>query len=102
MNLPFQPSAGSQTSKRMSESGVGLIEPVARQNAGSFAKSAPGPPNEGTGDLNAPAATASTPEIVVFGTASAARASQDFGAAADAAGGAALCGGSFRPHAASV
>ena len=36
MNLPFQPSAGSQTSKRMSESGVGLIEPITRQNAASL------------------------------------------------------------------
>jgi hypothetical protein len=35
-NLPFQPAAGSQISKRMSESAVGLMEPVRRQNAGSF------------------------------------------------------------------
>ena len=53
--------------------------------SGLFVKSAPGPPNAGTGDLNAPAATGSTPEIVVFGSASAASSSQDFGAAAFAA-----------------
>ena len=57
-NLPFQ-LVGSQTSKRMSESADGLIDPVTRQNSGSFVKSASNPGNGGTGDLKAPAATVS-------------------------------------------
>src|SRR4029078_7637133 len=81
MTLPFQPSAGSQTSKRISESGAGLIEPITRQKAGSFVKSAGGPPNEGAGDLTTPAATDSTREIVVLGSASAASSSHDFAVA---------------------
>ena len=36
-NLPFQPSAGSQTSIRISESGVGVSVAVTRQNAGRSA-----------------------------------------------------------------
>src|SRR6185295_19615046 len=60
-NLPFQSDAGIHTSKRMSESAVGRIVPVSRQNAGSRSY-APGgtggPPGAGPGGgLNAPGAT---------------------------------------------
>jgi hypothetical protein len=75
-----------------------LIEPVTRQNAGSFEKSGGGP-NAGASDLNAPAATLWTPAIVVFGKASEASCSHDFGVAAEAVCVAELFAGSLRPHA---
>jgi hypothetical protein len=80
-----------------------LIEPITRQKAGSFVKSAGGPPNEGAGDLKAPAATDSTPEIVVLGSASAASSSHDFAVATLAlAAGAELFADSGRLHAESA
>src|SRR5258706_9407729 len=83
-NLPFQFCAGSQISKRMSESADGLIEPVARQNSGSFVKSAPCPGNAGCGDRNAPAATVSTASVV-FGNATDASSAHERGGCADTA-----------------
>jgi hypothetical protein len=76
--LPFQ-LAGSQTSKRMSESAVGLIEPVTRQNSGSFVKSASNPGNGGVGDLKAPGATVSV-VMVALGSASRASSAHERGA----------------------
>src|SRR5437773_9276643 len=87
-NLPFQFCAGNQISKRMSESADGLIEPVARQNSGSFVKSAPCPGNAGCDDWNAPAATVSAVSVV-FGNATDASSAHERGvsdAAAVAAG----------------
>src|SRR5580658_4166188 len=68
-NFPFQPESGIQTSKRISESGVGWMVPATRQNAGSAAKFAGGPPGtppapEG---LKVPAGTSATSVIVVWG-----------------------------------
>ena len=68
----------------MSESADGLIEPVARQNSGSFVKSAPCPGNAGCGDWNAPAATVSAASVV-FGNASEASSAHECGVCADAA-----------------
>src|SRR3954465_3907263 len=68
-NFPFQLSRGSQTSNRMSDSGVGLIVPAIRQNGGRLfiAFGDPRPVNE-------PPVTACTAVMDVFGSAAFARA----------------------------
>ena len=53
-NFPFQPELGIHTSNLMSESAVGLITPVTRQNAGSSLNGAAEP----VAGVNAPCATA--------------------------------------------
>ena len=69
-NLPFQLEEGSQTSKRISESEEGFIDPAMRQKAGRLASGfAPG-------GVNSPAGRASAMVIVLFGSASEARLSQ--------------------------
>src|ERR1700692_1052029 len=69
-NLPFQLEEGSQTSKRMSESEEGFIDPAMRQKAGRLAIGlAPG-------GVNSPAGRDSAMVIVLFGSARAARVSQ--------------------------
>src|SRR6266581_3412215 len=69
-NLPFQPSVGIQTSKRMSESLVGLIEPATRQAVVTIA------------GLNVAAGTTVAVVIVVSGRRRPVRLSQDIGLAA--------------------
>ena len=65
--MPFQPSVGIQTSKRMSESLVGRIEPATRQAVVTIA------------GLNVPAGTTVAVVIVVSGRCRPARLSQDLG-----------------------
>src|SRR5215469_7528189 len=62
-NLPFQFSAGSQTSKLIADVGVGFSRPWTWQKAGSSsARALPRP----AGMANGPAATDLTSVIVVF------------------------------------
>src|SRR5262249_42446676 len=72
-NFPFQPLLGIHTSNLMSESEVGLMTPVTRQNSGRSLKGAAGPDVIG----KAPAAMACAEVIVVFESFSAASFSQD-------------------------
>src|SRR4030042_1028474 len=84
-SLPFQFSAGIQTSILISESGVGVSVAVTRQKAGAFLKTAspPGPPIIGmpTGGVNWPAATRDAEVIFPSGSSSDARVSQVAGGA---------------------
>src|SRR5439155_2401411 len=68
-NLPFQPSVGIHTSKRMSESLVGRIDPATRQAVVTIA------------GLKVPAGTTVAVVIVVSGRPRLAKLSQDVGAA---------------------
>src|SRR3954468_14717641 len=68
-NFPFQLSKGSQTSNRMSDSGVGLIVPATRQNGGRLLIVFVDP-----GTVNDPPVTAWTAVMDVFGGAPFARA----------------------------
>src|SRR5271157_6191065 len=81
-SLPFQFSAGIQTSILISESGVGARVAVTRQKAGAALKTAspPGPPIRGPppiGGVNAPAATRVADVIFPSGSASEATLSQE-------------------------
>src|SRR3954465_2800071 len=71
-NLPFQLSTGSQTSNRMSDSGVGLIVPATRQNGGRLFIAFVDP-----GTVNDPPVTAWTAVVDGFGRAAFARAVHD-------------------------
>src|SRR4051812_2109742 len=68
-NFPFQLSRGSQTSNRMSDSGVGLIVPATRQNGGRLFIAFVEP-----GGVNDPPVTVWTAVMDVFGNAPFARA----------------------------
>src|SRR4051794_26873914 len=68
-NLPFQLSRGSQTSNRMSDSGVGLIVPATRQKGGRLFIVFVDP-----GTVNDPPVTVWTAVMDVFGGAAFARA----------------------------
>src|SRR4051812_50177543 len=68
-NFPFQLSRGSQTSNRMSDSGVGLIVPATRQNGGRLFIAFVEP-----GTVNDPPVTAWAAVMDVFGGAAFARA----------------------------
>src|SRR6185503_2356550 len=111
-NLPFQ-VFGSQTSKRISESGTGIIVPAIRQNGGKpeYGGGAPG----GAGGENAPAGGTKAPEAissaavrVVFGKLNFASSPQALGLARDpfrgasVDAGACVCGGDWRLHAESA
>src|SRR5262245_11727918 len=84
MNLPFQPSAGIQTSILISESEVGLMVAATRQKAGSWRKvfCCAG---LRLGRVKAPAATASALVMVVAGRERVAREEQSAAKTADAA-----------------
>src|SRR5882724_9450722 len=69
-NLPFQLDDGSQTSKRISESEEGFIDPATRQKAGRLGMGL------ASGTVNSPGGRDSAIVIVVFGSAKAARLSQ--------------------------
>src|ERR1051325_7560478 len=81
-NLRFHPDAGSQTSTRMSESGVGVSLIATRQNAGRFLYAAAAFGLFAFGGTNALACTDSADRTVPFATGVCARASHDAGAAA--------------------
>src|SRR4030043_839345 len=85
-SLPFQFSAGIQTSILISESGVGVSVAVTRQKAGAVLKPdiTPGPPIIGppAGGVNWPAATRDAEVIFPSGSSRAACLSQAAGAAA--------------------
>jgi len=72
-NFPFQPLLGIHTSNLMSESDVGLMTPVTRQNSGRSLNGAAGP----DAGAKAPAATDCADVIVVFESFSSASFSQD-------------------------
>src|SRR6266545_791932 len=61
-NFPFQPVLGIQTSNLISESAVGLITPVTRQNPGSSLKGAAEP----AAGANAPGAMDCAEVMVEF------------------------------------
>src|SRR5580700_3822679 len=83
MNLPFQPVAGSHSSKRITESGAALTSAATRQKAGKVLYGgATGPASEnGFSGVNAPAATLRARVIFVCGSVSFARAPQSPAAA---------------------
>src|SRR5580765_7551387 len=84
MNLPFQPSAGIQTSTLISESEVGRMVAATRQKAGSCRNPACCPALR-LGSVKAPAGTAAAVVMVVDGKVNAARLSQLAAKAAGAA-----------------
>ena len=88
-SFPFQPSAGIHTSTLMSESLEGVSVAITRQKAGSasYCRACPADSERpgGIGGTKAPAATASAPVTVPWGSASEARLSQDTAGAAGAA-----------------
>src|SRR5262245_1514362 len=77
--FPFQPVSGIQTSILISESLAGLMVACTRQNAGRFLTEAGGA--LAPGGTNCPAATCCAEVMVVSGSLSAARLSQEAGAA---------------------
>src|SRR5215467_511805 len=72
--LPFHPEAGIQISSLMSDSFAGLISAATRQNAGSSLNAAGCGP---AGASNAPAATTCAEVMVVSGSLSVVRLSQE-------------------------
>ena len=100
-NFPFQPDSGSQASILMLESRLGFNVAATRQKAGVGGRTPPGERWAPSGILNSPAATGCARVIVVSGSESPARLSQDTTGAFSWLNALALSSSAHRPEASS-